>query len=71
MTLPIFVSSHLKIALLTLHVKRYKNQTIKPTEKVFRIESVPLNPEFPTLNSLQIIISIIGVVVRHNREVKY
>ncbi len=35
------------------------------------IELVPLNPDFPTLNSLQIEISIIGVVVRHNREVKY
>lgn len=33
------------------------------------IELVPLNPDFPTLNSLQINISIIGVVVRHNREV--
>lgn len=33
------------------------------------IELVPLNPDFPTLNSLQIDISIIGVVVRHNREV--
>ena len=33
------------------------------------IELVPLNPGFPTLNSLQINISIIGVVVRHNREV--
>lgn len=35
------------------------------------IELVPLNTDFPTLNSLQIEISIIGVVVRHNREVKY
>ncbi|RUT37729.1 LexA family protein [Acinetobacter baumannii] len=35
------------------------------------IELVPLNPDFPTLNSTQIEISIIGVVVRHNREVKY
>ncbi|WP_284088556.1 LexA family protein [Acinetobacter pittii] len=35
------------------------------------IELVPLNPDFPTLNSVQIEISIIGVVVRHNREVKY
>lgn len=35
------------------------------------IELVPLNPDFPTLNSIQIEISIIGVVVRHNREVKY
>lgn len=33
------------------------------------IELVPLNPDFPTLNSLQIDIAIIGVVVRHNREV--
>ncbi|WP_336933212.1 LexA family transcriptional regulator [Acinetobacter bereziniae] len=33
------------------------------------IELVPLNPDYPTLNSLQIEISIIGVVVRHNREV--
>ncbi|MFW1807621.1 LexA family protein [Acinetobacter ursingii] len=35
------------------------------------IELVPLNPDFPTLNSTQIEISIIGVVVRHNREIKY
>ncbi|WP_151812985.1 LexA family protein [Acinetobacter junii] len=35
------------------------------------IELVPLNKDFPTLNSNQIEISIIGVVVRHNREVKY
>ncbi|MHA3052499.1 LexA family protein [Acinetobacter sp. ANC 4641] len=35
------------------------------------IELVPLNPDYPTLNSNQIDISIIGVVVRHNREVKY
>lgn len=35
------------------------------------IELVPLNTDFPTLNSLQVEISIIGVVVRHNREVKY
>lgn len=35
------------------------------------IELVPLNPDFPTYNSTQIDISIIGVVVRHNREFKY
>ena len=35
------------------------------------IELVPLNPDFPTYNSTQIEISIIGVVVRHNREFKY
>ena len=35
------------------------------------IELVPLNPDFPTLNSNQIDISIIGVVVAHNRNFKY
>lgn len=35
------------------------------------IELVPLNPDFPTLNSTQIDISIIGVVVAHNRLFKY
>ncbi|WP_394650896.1 LexA family protein [uncultured Acinetobacter sp.] len=35
------------------------------------IELVPLNPDFPTLNSTQIEISIIGVVVAHNRIFKY
>lgn len=35
------------------------------------IELVPLNPDFPTLNSNQIEISIIGVVVAHNRLFKY
>lgn len=35
------------------------------------IELVPLNPDYPTLNSSQIEISIIGVVVAHNRSLKY
>lgn len=35
------------------------------------IELVPLNSDFPTLNSNQIDISIIGVVVAHNRRFKY
>ena len=35
------------------------------------VELVPLNPDFPTYNSLQIEISIIGVVVQHHREFKY
>lgn len=35
------------------------------------IELVPLNPDYPTLNSNQIDISIIGVVVAHNRKFKY
>ena len=35
------------------------------------IELVPLNPDYPTYNSLQIEISIIGVVVAHNRIFKY
>ncbi|TQR66836.1 helix-turn-helix domain-containing protein [Acinetobacter sp. RF14B] len=35
------------------------------------IELVPLNPDFPTYNSTQIEISIIGVVVQHHREFKY
>lgn len=35
------------------------------------VELVPLNPDFPTLNSNQIEISIIGVVVAHNRMFKY
>lgn len=35
------------------------------------IELVPLNPDYPTYNSTQIEISIIGVVVQHHREFKY
>lgn len=35
------------------------------------IELVPLNPDYPTFNSNQIEISIIGVVVEHNRKFKY
>ncbi|WP_372410775.1 LexA family protein [Acinetobacter radioresistens] len=35
------------------------------------IELVPLNPDFPTYNSMQIEISIIGVVVQHHRDLKY
>jgi SOS-response transcriptional repressor LexA len=35
------------------------------------IELVPLNPDYPILNSTQINISIIGVVVAHNRKFKY
>jgi len=35
------------------------------------IELVPLNPDYPTYNSMQIEISIIGVVVQHHREFKY
>jgi len=35
------------------------------------IELVPLNPDFPTYNSTQIDISIIGVVVQHHREFKF
>lgn len=35
------------------------------------IELVPLNPDFPTYNSSQIDISIIGVVVQHHRDFKY
>ncbi|WP_298144342.1 S24 family peptidase [uncultured Acinetobacter sp.] len=35
------------------------------------VELVPLNSDFPTYNSLQIEISIIGVVVQHHREFKY
>lgn len=35
------------------------------------VELVPLNPDFPVLNSTQIDISIIGVVVAHNRPLKY
>lgn len=35
------------------------------------VELVPLNPDFPTYNSMQIEISIIGVVVQHHREFKY
>lgn len=35
------------------------------------IELVPLNPDYPTYNSTQIEISIIGVVVAHNRTFKY
>ncbi|WP_312159018.1 LexA family transcriptional regulator [Acinetobacter sp.] len=35
------------------------------------IELVPLNPDFPIYNSMQIEISIIGVVVQHHREFKY
>ena len=33
------------------------------------IELVPLNPDFPTYNSNQIEISIIGVVVQHQRDI--
>lgn len=35
------------------------------------IELVPLNPDFPTYNSAQIEISIIGVVVQHHKDFKY
>ena len=35
------------------------------------VELVPLNPDYPTLNSNQVEISIIGVVVAHNRNLKY
>ena len=35
------------------------------------IELVPLNPDFPTYNSSQIEISIIGVVVQHHKDFKY
>ncbi|MHA3051856.1 S24 family peptidase [Acinetobacter sp. ANC 4640] len=35
------------------------------------IELVPLNPDYPTYNSAQIDISIIGVVVEHHRSLKY
>lgn len=35
------------------------------------VELIPLNPDFPTYNSTQIEISIIGVVVAHNRTFKY
>lgn len=35
------------------------------------VELVPLNPDYPIYNSTQIEISIIGVVVRHNREISY
>ncbi|MDW5470020.1 S24 family peptidase, partial [Acinetobacter baumannii] len=35
------------------------------------VELVPLNPDYPTYNSTQIEISIIGVVVRHNREITH
>jgi SOS-response transcriptional repressor LexA len=35
------------------------------------VELVPLNPDFPTYNSLQIEISIIGVVVQHHKELRY
>lgn len=35
------------------------------------IELVPLNPDYPTFNSNQIEISIIAVVVEHNRKFKY
>lgn len=35
------------------------------------VELVPLNPDYPTYNSMQIEISIIGVVVQHHREFKY
>ena len=35
------------------------------------IELVPLNPDFPTYNSTQIEISIIGVVVQHHKDFKY
>jgi len=33
------------------------------------VELVPLNPDFPTYNSTQIEISIIGVVVQHSRDI--
>lgn len=35
------------------------------------IELVPLNPDFPTYNSSQIEISIIGVVVQQHKDFKY
>lgn len=35
------------------------------------IELVPLNPDYPTYNSTQIDISIIGVVVEHHRNLIY
>ncbi|MBF7693987.1 LexA family protein [Acinetobacter pollinis] len=35
------------------------------------IELVPLNQDYPTYNSTQIDISIIGVVVEHHRNLKY
>lgn len=35
------------------------------------IELVPLNPDFPTYNSTQLDISIIGVVVQHHKDFKY
>lgn len=35
------------------------------------IELVPLNPDFPTYNSTQVDISIIGVVVQHHKDFKY
>lgn len=35
------------------------------------IELVPLNPDFPTYNSAQIEISIIGVVVQHSRDISH
>ena len=35
------------------------------------IELVPLNQDFPTYNSTQVDISIIGVVVQHHKDFKY
>ncbi|ESK41235.1 hypothetical protein P256_00224 [Acinetobacter nectaris CIP 110549] len=35
------------------------------------IELVPLNPDYPTYNSNQIDISIIGVIVEHHRNISY
>lgn len=41
------------------------------THGVEIIELVPLNQDFPTCNSGQVNISIIGVVVEHHRNLKY
>ncbi|SDC02901.1 LexA family protein [Acinetobacter boissieri] len=35
------------------------------------VELVPLNPDYPTYNSTQIEISIIGVIVEHHRNIGY
>lgn len=35
------------------------------------IELVPLNPDYPTYNSTQIDISIIGVIVQHSRDISH
>ena len=35
------------------------------------IELVPLNPDYPTYNSTQIEISIIGVIVQHSRDISH